>query len=179
MGLWWLSKVKIFLIQMPCKVMPWKQSKTSLVLCLSRVQHLKGLIWKKKKKFRFQGLIYRRIRTTSSLTLMCSVCCDGAFSWHYSDNLKEYDDMRTCQMDAMSSEVFDKALTLGWIIRGIEKRNRNSWFSMILKVSRPLNFFTQLGFACFNQRTWGLSTSKGGLFPVRDICKHGSSNQNK
>lgn len=161
--------------------MPWKKNKTFLVLCLflelaSARPNLGG--W--GKIIRFQGLIHMKIRTTSSLTPMDNVCCDGAFSWHYSDNLKEYDDMRTCQMDAMSSEVFDKALTLGWIIRGIEKRNRKSRFSDDSEGYKATNFFfTQQGFACFSRRTWGLLTSTEGLFPVRDICKHGSSNQNK
>lgn len=41
---------------MPRKVMPLKQSKTFLVLCLSRVQHLKGLIQKKKKKNQIPGI---------------------------------------------------------------------------------------------------------------------------
>lgn len=83
-------------------------------------------------------------------------------------------------MDAMSSEVFDKALTLGWIIRGIEKRNRKSRFSDDSEGYKATNFFfTQQGFACFSRRTWGLLTSTEGLFPVRDVCKHGSSNQNK
>lgn len=51
---------------------------------------------------------------------------------------------------------------------------------MILKVlSLLLGFVTLWGFACFNKRTWGSSTCREGLFPVREICIHGSSNQNK
>lgn len=83
---------------------------------------------------------------------------------------KEYDDMRTCQMDAMSSEVFDKALALGWIIRGIEKRNRKSLFSYDSEGFKATKFFHSAGLCLLHGRTWGLSTSKEGLFPVRDIC---------
>lgn len=78
--------------------------------------------------------------------------------------------MRTCQMDAMSSEVFDKALALGWIIRGIEKRNRKSLFSYDSEGFKATKFFHSAGLCLLHGRTWGLSTSKEGLFPVRDIC---------
>lgn len=95
---------------------------------------------------------------------MCSVCCDGAFSWHYSDNLKEYDDMRTCQMDAMSSEVFDKALTLGWIIRGIEKRNRKSWFSYDSEGFKATTFFS------LSRALLASTEGPEAYRPVREVC---------
>jgi len=120
-----------------------------------------------------------QIRTTSFLNLMDSICSDGACSGHYSNDLKNYGEMRTCQMNARSSEVFDKAPALGWVI-GEGGRTESPNFHMILTVSRLLlSFATLQGFACFNQRTWGLPTSKEDLFPVKDIDIHDSSNQNK
>lgn len=51
----------------------------------------------------------------------------SAFSGCYSIDLKKYGEMRTCQMDTVSSGVFDKALALGWIVEsGMERKNRKS-----------------------------------------------------
>lgn len=69
-----------------------------------------------------------------------------------------------------------------WVLGHLARlqRTESSNFRLILKVlSLLLGFVTLWGFACFNKRTWGSSTSREGLFPVREICIHGSSNQNK
>lgn len=55
----------------------------------------------------------------------------SAFSGCYSIDLKKYGEMRTCQMDTVSSGVFDKALALGWIVESgmesaRERKNRKS-----------------------------------------------------
>lgn len=57
-------------------------------------------------------------------------------------------------------------------------RTERSYFHTTLMVPNLLLSVVALGgFICFNQRTRGPSTSRGGLFPVRVICLHSSPNQ--
>lgn len=86
MGLWWPSKAEVFLEWVTYKVVPQKQVKSFLILCLSQIQHLHGLM-KQMQKIQISGMVlYEDV--DNNIPEPSSAANGNAFGGQYGDSLQ-------------------------------------------------------------------------------------------